>query len=238
MSQGLRDLTSLMETPPEFQATDILKEETLSTLSDHQIQHMRTHSLEEGINLKIPEINNRKQQYFEMVIRKLAKDSEDNQMDAIGVWNEGIRKIDQRAKSQLQEDLLQRKEYVDTIQTEVNIKHKIHDRMKEHLLQIRRNFALELFDHESHEEDIKRQMVPNADGLILARTYYKTGTLDFEATWKQVQVKDYDPETHLFTVVFESSVSNNEVTKKVTRLNLVFEQEDPLQFVRRVERAR
>ena len=39
-------------------------------------------------------------------------------------------------------------------------------------------------------------------------------------------------------MVFDSSVNNAEVGKKVTRLNLVFEKEDPLQFVRRVERAR
>jgi len=61
LADGLVGLTNLMEAPPEFYGTDILKEETISSLTDGSKMF---HDREEGLSLKIPEIHKgtRKQQ--------------------------------------------------------------------------------------------------------------------------------------------------------------------------------
>jgi len=118
--------------------------------------------------------------------------------------------------------------------TEDNLKEEDFDYYKRHIL-------LENYDEEpeSPQEILEKicelKSKNSEDGKICGFTKWfdNSGT----QLWKKCTLNHYDEETKLFHISIFPENSNNEIKKKVTRFNFVFEKDDPENIKNRVALA-
>lgn len=92
---------------------------------------------------------------------------------------------------------------------------------------------LELFDNPEFETVPPEELILTAEGVPGARARSRYFLQSGEFTWKPCTVHAYDPEDGTFEIKWEGS----EVWKRVKRLNLVFDSEDPSRFELRLSTA-
>lgn len=92
---------------------------------------------------------------------------------------------------------------------------------------------LELFDNPEFETVPPEQLILGPDGALGARARSRYFLQSGEFTWKPCSALSYDPADGTFEIQWEGSSSR----KRVKRLNLVFDSEDPARFELRLATA-